>query len=449
MAPDSCDLYVKKSTPQPSPTPAPTPPPIAFWPLPTSLSMGATPLMVSPTLAFNIAGGNNADLAAYAARTAALMFQHASTAPSGAALSAVSITVANPTAPLVLGVDESYTLTIPADGSSATITAATNYGAYWALQTLAQAVQFNFDTEVYTVAAAPISITDKPKFAWRGILIDTDRHWQSLPVIFSIIDGLTYSKMNILHWHIVDWQAWPLQSVAYPKLWAAAWSSRERYTLKDIDTVVEYARARGVRVVPEFDTPGHASSMCVSYPELCPSAACGPSGNSPLSPVPDASGNNVALNAIQAVLGEIAARSPDEFFHLGGDEVDQACWANTPAVQTWMKQNGINTTDGVYEYFVDKVDKMTLALNKSPIRWEVRLTAPTRGRETFLHPIHTFSAAGGVEALWHGPGSAHSGPRVAVLRGAHRRHQQGLPRHLERGRPVLLGRAERAVDNVL
>jgi hypothetical protein len=170
-----------------------------------------------------------------------------------------------------------------ADGSAASITANTIYGAYMGLQTLSQvckrfrvntsaklsassshghaisvlgfqAIRFNFDVEQYGVAAAPLIISDAPKFAWRGILIDTDRHWLSLRDIYRIIDALGYAKLNILHWHIVDWQAWPLQSTAYPALWSAAWSSRERYTLADITTVINYANARGIRVVPEFDT---------------------------------------------------------------------------------------------------------------------------------------------------------------------------------------------------
>jgi len=325
---------------------------------------------VSPALAFNIAGGANPSLAAYAARTADLMFQHAAPATPGGALASVTITVANPGAALVLGVDESYNLTIPADGSPATITAATNYGAYWGLQTLAQAVRFDFVTQTFVVAAAPVIIADAPKFTWRGILIDTDRHWLSLRTIRAIIDSLTYAKMNVLHWHIVDWQSWPLQSLALPGLFNRSWSPRERYTLADIGTIVQYAMDRGVRVVMEFDTPGHATSMCFAYPELCCSPSCSYTGNAPLTPVPNAQGEPVALNAIQAVLGEIAAQAPDEFFHLGGDEVDQSCWANTPAVQTWMAAQGINSTDGVYEYFVEKVDAMTLALGKSPVRWE-------------------------------------------------------------------------------
>jgi len=88
--------------------------------------------------------------------------------------------------------------------------------------------------------------------------------------------------------------------------------------------------------------------------------------------VPDASGKNVALDAIQAVLTELSALSPDNFFHLGGDEVDQSCWQQTPAVQQWMaaQKPPLTSTDQVYEYFVSNVDVMTVALGKSPIRWE-------------------------------------------------------------------------------
>ena len=162
------------------------------------------------------------------------------------------------------------------------------------LQTLSQAIRFNFDTQQYGVAGTPLAIADAPKFAWRGILIDTDRHWLSLRDIYRIIDALGYAKLNIIHWHIVDWQAWPLQSTAYPNLWTAAWSPRERYTLADVTSVIKFANSRGIRVVPEFDTPGHATSMCFAYPELCcPQAGCNwpnreGSTNTPLTPVPNA-----------------------------------------------------------------------------------------------------------------------------------------------------------------
>lgn len=107
--------------------------------------------------------------------------------------------------------------------------------------------------------------------------------------------------------------------------------------------------------------------MCVSYPDLC---CGGHTGGSPLTPVPDAQGKNVTLDAIYAVIGELAAVSPDEFFHLGGDEVSQACWNNTPAVRAWMAEHGLTSPDQVYEYFVAAVDAATIGFGKSPVRWE-------------------------------------------------------------------------------
>lgn len=475
MAPDSCDLYVKKSTPQPPPSPSPAPytAPISFWPLPTSVSFGAGSIAVTPSFTVSITGGANADLTNYAARIQGLIFQNEPYAtPPANALASVVVTVARPAEKQSITTDESYTLTIPANGSPATITANTTFGAYMGLQTLSQAIRFDFNTGQYGVAGVPLTIADAPKFAWRGILIDTDRHWLSLKHIFNIIDGLTYTKLNVLHWHIVDWQAWPLQSNALPALWNASWSARERYSLNDVAKVVEYARAQGVRVVPEFDTPGHASSMCVAYPELCCSAACGPQTNNPLSPVP-VGGKNVSLDAIQAVLGELVSLSPDEFFHLGGDEVAQDCWKNTPAVTAWMNSMGYNTTDQVYEYFVEAVDAMTIGLNKSPIRWEeVRSTfggarkveeeeegideraktnLPTSPSTREIHhaPRPPTPPHSGLEALRHGPRQAHCDPRVALLRRPYRGDVPRLPRHLVRRRTVLPRCARRDVDVLL
>ena len=230
MAPDSCDLYVKKAVP-PSPSPSPPPPPpISFWPLPTGVSFGGGAVAVTPALTFTVTGAPNADLTNSADRLAALIFQNVPyAAPPAGALASVVLTVARPAEPLSITTDESYTLTIPADGSPATITANTTFGAYMGLQTLSQAIRFDFNAGQYGVSGVPLVIADAPKFAWRGILIDTDRHWLSLKHIFNIIDGLTYTKLNVIHWHIVDWQAWPLQSNAYPALWNASWSPRERY----------------------------------------------------------------------------------------------------------------------------------------------------------------------------------------------------------------------------
>ena len=263
QAPDSDDLYIKNATtPQPPPPAPPAAPAISFFPLPVSVSFGAGAQAVSTALAFSVSPAS-ADLSAYAARIGADLFRTtpAAAAPAGAPTQ-VNINVADVNVPLQLGVDESYTLAWPADGSAATITAKTIYGAMMGLQTLSQAVRYDFDAGQYAVKGAPLAVTDAPKFAWRGILIDTDRHWLSLHTIQRIIDALGLAKLNILHWHIVDWQSWPLESKAYPKLWSDSWSPRERYTLGDVAAITAYAAARGVRVVPEFDTPGHARVPC-------------------------------------------------------------------------------------------------------------------------------------------------------------------------------------------
>jgi N-acetyl-beta-hexosaminidase len=252
-------------------------------PLPTlALLNTVVQSAVSQELTFSVTPASET-VSAYATRLASEVFAHATAEPAPpGALSSVNVKITDVNVPLQLGVDESYTLLVPADGTPATITANTVYGAYMALQTLFQAIRFDFDLQQYGIAAAPLSITDAPKFAWRGILIDTDRHWLSLRDIHRIIDAMGYAKLNILHWHIVDWQAWPLQSTAYPALWGAAWSSRERYTLTDVSNVIAYANARGIRVVPEFDTCVQRSAcdrtlayqtLTVPTPPPCPAAA--------------------------------------------------------------------------------------------------------------------------------------------------------------------------------
>ena len=198
QAPDSDDLYVKNATsPQPKPPAPPAAPAISFFPLPVSVSFGASAQPVATSLAFTVTPAS-ADLSAYAARIGYDLFRTApvTAAPAGATTQ-VNINVADVNVPLQLGVDESYTLAWPADGSAATITAKTIYGAMMALQTLSQAVRYDFDAGNYAVQGCPLAITDAPKFAWRGILIDTDRHWLSLHTIQRIIDALGMAKMNI------------------------------------------------------------------------------------------------------------------------------------------------------------------------------------------------------------------------------------------------------------
>jgi hexosaminidase len=233
--------FLLESSPQPPP-PQNFPP---IWPLPGTFTNGTvTAPVASPgTFAFT-AVPQFADLDGAIARYSKLIFPHATTTGAGSnAVTGVLIRVANTNVPLQLGVDESYTLTIPADGSAATITASTYYGALWALETFSQLVRFNFDTGVYEIAHAPWYIKDAPRFPHRGVLIDTSRHFEPVETIEAVIDSLTYSKLNVLHWHLVDEQSFPFDSPSYPLLGRnGAYSPDERYVMLRVDPLVMMMR---------------------------------------------------------------------------------------------------------------------------------------------------------------------------------------------------------------
>ena len=111
----------------------------------------------------------------------------------------------------------------------------------------------------YIVSGLPITITDSPQFLWRGIMIDTSRHFLDITSIKKIIDGMLYMKLNILHWHIVDEDSFPMQVPALPEL-SEYGSLSGIYTQNDIKSVISYAKIRGIRVIPEIDTPAHTLS---------------------------------------------------------------------------------------------------------------------------------------------------------------------------------------------
>ena len=252
-----------------------------------------------------------------------------------------------------LETDESYTLAVPSEttnedssSESITITAQTIYGALRALETLSQLVQYDFEAGNYYIPATPININDAPRYPHRGMLLDTARHFQPVSFLKTTIDALSYAKYNVLHWHVVDTQSFPFESKAYPKLWEGAYSKQERYSHTDIAEIVEYGRARGVRVMIEFDMPGHAASWCAGYPEICPSAVC----QQPLDP-----SSNMTFPLITGLLSECTTPSqktfgaagaedsalfPYQLLHLGGDEVSYACWETNPKVQAWEQQQG-------------------------------------------------------------------------------------------------------------
>ncbi|KAL2549361.1 Beta-hexosaminidase 3 [Forsythia ovata] len=277
-------------------------------------------------------------------------------------LKGIHIVISSPSDELQHGIDESYKLNIPAQGTPlyAHIEAQTVYGALHGLQTFSQVCHFNITTRAIVVHQVPWTIIDQPRFSYRGLLIDTARHYQPLPMIKKVIDSMSYAKLNVLHWHIVDSQSFPLEIPSYPKLWDGAYSISERYTIADAAEIVSYAHTRGINVLAEIDVPGHALSWGTGYPALWPSRDC----KEPL----DVS-NEFTFKLIDGILTDFSKIFKYKFIHLGGDEVNTGCWELTPHVSKWLQKHHLNGS-GAYQYFVLRAQKIALSHGYEIINWE-------------------------------------------------------------------------------
>jgi hexosaminidase len=261
----------------------------------------------------------------------------------------VNVKVADPSeAYPQLKTDESYELDIQ-DQADVTVSARTVYGALRAIETLSQLVIFDFDSRSYFIPASPIHIEDSPRYFHRGLLLDTARHFQPISFLKSTIDSLSYAKYNVLHWHVVDEQSFPFESRTYPDLWKGSYSAEERYTQEDMQELVEYGRQRGVKIMIEFDMPGHAASWCAGYPSICPSDVC----KMPLNPA-----SNLTFPLITSLLSECTGAGsgkpglfPYTLLHLGGDEVSYKCWTVNSDIQAWEAENGLNGSEGNRKQF--------------------------------------------------------------------------------------------------
>eukprot|EP00948_MAST-09A_sp_MAST-9A-sp1_P001699 g1699.t1 len=238
--------------------------------------------------------------------------------------------------------NESYTLTVGESGSSeGYVTAATVYGMLHALETFSQLVD---TTKGFTMTNAPVSIVDFPRFGFRGLLIDTGRHFLPVEKIRQIIDGLHMNRLNVLHWHIVDIQSFPCGSDKYPELAAkGAYSPKAIYSTQDLRDLVEYAKLRGVRIMPEWDIPGHGS-WGHGMPSIM---GC----DVVLDPTQDAT-----YDFLNSFFSEMMTIFGDEYVFLGGDEVQSSCWDQNANVSRWLKANNMTSSE-LQQYFWQQVTK--------------------------------------------------------------------------------------------
>ncbi len=265
---------------------------------------------------------------------------------------------------LKLGVDESYKLTV--GENQIILKAQTSYGAIRGLETLIQ--WLNNDNKGYFFSG--VVINDSPRFPWRGLLIDPARHWLPVEVIKRNINGMAAVKMNVLHLHLSDDQGFRVESKIYPKLHEMG-GEGNYYSQEQMKDIISYAADRGIRVVPEFDIPGHATSWLVGYPELATiedeysiEREWGI-----MDPVLDPTKEST-YDFLDGFLSEMAMLFPDEYMHIGGDENNGKHWKKADHIQKFMKENGLKDNHELQAMFNQKLYNILSANDKKMIGWD-------------------------------------------------------------------------------
>jgi hexosaminidase len=310
-------------------------------PQPAHLIMGEGQMPVGQD--FSVALPQNADARLHAA--AARLIAHLSTRsgmpliPDSANPRLIMECAAPGNSVQSLGEDESYKLTITS--AKALLTAPNPLGLLRGLATFEQLVGPSSDPSSAAFAVPALTIEDAPRFPWRGLHIDVSRHWMPLDVILRNLDAMAAVKLNVFHWHLSDNQGFRVESKRYPKLQSQG-SDHLFYTQAEVTSVIAYARDRGIRVVPEFDIPGHSTAWLVGYPELA-------AGKGPFEigrtwgifdPVMDPTAE-YTYNFLDNFIAEMAALFPDAYFHIGGDEVNGRQWDESPRITAFKKERGM------------------------------------------------------------------------------------------------------------
>jgi len=292
----------------------------SVWPQPAYISRGSSVVGLNPSsLHFNTSSASALLKAAFARYQRNIFpFKTSNTIPGVPILSTLTVNIQDPSEDLQLWVNENYTVRV--DTSVAEINAVTVFGALRGLESFSQLIDYDLDNKTYSISDTPVFIDDFPRFPWRGLMIDTGRHFLEVQTILTMIDAIAYNKMNTLHWHMIDLQSFPLQVLSFPNLakYGAYSYPAATYSHSDVQTVVQYAYERGVRVVPEFDIPGHSYSWGLGYPELILNCS-----------IPGWGTDGATLNitseftyqVLNGFLSEVKPLFMDKFIHFGSDEV--------------------------------------------------------------------------------------------------------------------------------
>eukprot|EP00026_Physarum_polycephalum_P003959 Phypoly_transcript_03976.p1 GENE.Phypoly_transcript_03976~~Phypoly_transcript_03976.p1 ORF type:complete len:729 (+),score=85.94 Phypoly_transcript_03976:93-2279(+) len=327
-----------------------------IWPQPQQIKVGDKQLTLIPS-AFKFTTASQSQLLKKAIdryRLLCFPFNTSQYAPNAPKVESVNIVVDSANETLQLGFNETYTLNVTESG--AVITAGSVFGAMRGLESLAQLIDYDIYNNYYTIEHTPILIVDFPRFPWRGIMIDTSRHFIRADVLLQMIDAIAFNKMNVFHWHITDSHSFPLYSNAYPNLAKkGAYKYPELvYYPENVTRIVQYGYERGVRVVPEFDMPGHTSAWSKAGYDI--TVNCNTPNWMGLGFTLDPTSNNT-WNLLDGFFKEQRAQFMDNYFHFGSDEVNLDCW-NEARIQQWKANNGIKSNQQLQQYFNDEMVKI-------------------------------------------------------------------------------------------
>ncbi len=341
-------------------------PTLALMPVPAKITFGQGVLVIDRSFGVSVTGARDPRVEAAAARLLRRVSAETGIPMLGKdGKPRLVISCDKPAAGVQDAVeDERYTLTVTPE--AARLTAPTPYGVLRGIETFLQLVEAG--PSGFQVPA--VSIEDQPRFPWRGLMIDACRHWMPVEVIKRNLDAMAALKLNVLHWHLSEDQGFRVESKAFPRLQQMG-SDGLYYTQAQIRDVVGYARERGIRVVPEFDMPGHTTAWFVGYPEL----AAGPGPYEierswgVFRPTMDPTRESV-YKFLGRFIGEMATLFPDPYFHIGGDEVEGKQWQESAEIAAFKAKHGLKTNDDLQAYFNNRLLAILRKNGKKMVGWD-------------------------------------------------------------------------------
>lgn len=267
--------------------------------------------------------------------------------------------------------DESYTLEIPVEGK-ASINAKTPFGAVRGLESFSQLVVSNSGRKI--IKNAPVRIVDAPKFVHRGVLLDTSRNFYQIDSILRTLDAMAYNKLNVLHWHVVDAFSWPIESKVHPELTEkGAYSLDKRYSYEEVKKIITYAKNRAIRVMPEFDVPGHTFVIGEAHPEIMSCLNKLPNWDKYAAEPPSGQLNIADPRAVSFafdIITEYSRLFVDLGYHMGGGSVNHDCWKDDPTVALYVRDHpGESVESLVVGWHTQMIEKLG-EMGKIPFAWE-------------------------------------------------------------------------------